>query len=66
MELEEVMLSEISQTERDKYCMLSLNVESKNQLENITKRNGLKDIDDRLVVPSGERVGEESKIGVGD
>ena len=46
--------------------MLSLNVESKNQLENITKRNGLKDIDDRLVVPSGERVGEESKIGVGD
>ena len=60
------MLSEISQTERDKYCMLSLNVESKNQLENITKRNGLKDIDDRLVVPSGERVGEESKIGVGD
>ena len=29
MDLEGTMLSEISQTEKDKYCMISLNVESK-------------------------------------
>ena len=34
------MLSEISQTEKDKYCMILLNVESKkyNELVSITKK----------------------------
>ena len=40
MDLEGIILSEISQTEKDKYCMISLNVESKkhNKLVNITKK----------------------------
>ena len=32
------MVSEISQTEKDKYSMLSLILESKNKLVNITKQ----------------------------
>ena len=40
MDLEGIMLSEISQTEKDKYCMTHLYVESKNynKLMNITKK----------------------------
>ena len=40
MDLEGIMLNEISQTEKDKYCMIWLNVESKkyNKLVNITKK----------------------------
>ena len=40
MDLEGIMLSEISQTEKDKYCMILLNVESKkyNELVSITKK----------------------------
>ena len=41
MELEGIMLSEISQTEKDKYCMISLILESKKykKLVNITKKS---------------------------
>ena len=40
MDLEGIMLSEISQTEKNKYCMISLNVESKkyNKPVSITKK----------------------------
>ena len=40
MKPEDIMLSEISQTKKDKYCVISLNVESKkyNKLVNITKK----------------------------
>ena len=40
MDLEGIMLSEISQTEKDKYCMISLIMESKkySQLMNRTKK----------------------------
>ena len=40
MELERIMLSEISQTEKEKYCIVSLYMESKkyNKLVNITKK----------------------------
>ena len=40
MNLEGIMLSEISQTEKDKYCMIHLYVKSKkyNKLVNITKK----------------------------
>ena len=40
MDLEAIMLSEISQTEKDKYCRIHLYVKSKkyNKLVNITKK----------------------------
>ena len=53
MNLEIIILSEISQTEKDKYHMISLNVESKKQwykwtyLEN---KNRLTDLENELVV----------------
>ena len=31
MDLEGIMLSEISQTEKDKYCMISLNLKNTNE-----------------------------------
>ena len=37
MDLEAIMLSEISQTEKDKYCMISHVWNLKNKLVNITK-----------------------------
>ena len=43
------MLSEISQTEKDKYCIISLY----NKLVNITKRSRLTCIENKLVVTSG-------------
>ena len=40
MDLDSIMLSEISQTEKDKYCMIFLYVDSKkyNKLVNVTKK----------------------------
>ena len=57
MELEGFMISEISQTEKDKYLMLSLYVESKKEskLLNITKRNKLTDVENKQVATSRER-----------
>ena len=49
MDLEGIMLSEISQTEKDKYCIISLY----NKLVNITKRSRLTCIENKLVVTSG-------------
>ena len=37
-----------------------------NKPVNITKRNRLTDIENKLVVTSGEREGGRAKIGVGD
>ena len=37
MNLEDIILSEISQTEEDKYCMLSLYMESKNKMNDYNK-----------------------------
>ena len=57
MDLEGIMQSDISQTEKDRCCMIS-HVESKNYIElvNITKnKNRLTDIENKLVVASGER-----------
>ena len=43
------MLSEISQTEKDKYCIISLY----NKLVNITKRSRLTDLENKLVGTGG-------------
>ena len=61
------MLSEISQTEKDKYCMISLICgKSKiyNKLGNITK-NRLTDIENKLVVTSVGRDRGWDKMGEG-
>ena len=50
MDLEGIMLSEISQTEKDKYCIISVY----NKLVNITKRSRLTGIEHKLVVTRGE------------
>ena len=50
MDLEGIMLSEISQTEKDRCCIISLY----NKLVNITKRSRLGGIENKLVVTSGE------------
>ena len=58
MELEGIMLSEISQTEKNKYYMIITYIWNKkyNKLGNITKKNRLSD--NKLVVTSEEREGE--------
>ena len=48
MDLEDIMLSQVGQTEKDKYCMISLIYEI------LKKKNyELTDTEDRLVVPRG-------------
>lgn len=47
----DLILSEVSHKEKDKYCMISLIGESKKN----RKRSRLKDIESKLVVTSGER-----------
>ena len=53
---EDVMLSKINHTEKDKYYMICLDMESKkkkcNQLVNITKTKHLTEIEQKLVVTS--------------
>ena len=57
MNLEIIILSEISQTEKDKYHMTSLNVESKNQWYKWTylqNRNRLTDLQNEPVATRDE------------
>ena len=61
-DLEGVMLSELSQTEKDKYCMLSLICGIK---QNKTK-NKLTGIENRLVVTRVVRVEGRVKVGEGN
>ena len=51
--------SEISQIEKCKYCVISLlgGIQKYNKLVNITKRNRLTDIEDKLVIIGGEKEG---------
>ena len=69
MDLQGIMLREISQTEKDKSIWYHLYVESKkyNKLVNTTQKKGrLTDVENKLVVTSGEREGRRGNIGVGD
>ena len=65
MDLEIIILSEVSQTEKDKY---HLYVESKKmiQMNLFTKQKWLTDIENTLMVTKGERVGRKDKLGVWD
>ena len=56
LDLEIIILSEVSQTERDKYHMISLICESKIQhtWTYLQNRSRLSDIENRLVVSKGE------------
>ena len=63
--MEGIALNEISQTEKDKYYMI-LHVEPKtyNKLVNITKRNRLTDIKNKIAVTSREREEGRGNIGI--
>ena len=65
MELESIMLSEITQTKTNT-VWYHLYVESKkyNQIVNIAKRNGLTDMENKLVVTSRESEKKRGKTGV--
>ena len=62
------MLSEISQTEKDKYCMISLirGMEKIKQTSEYNKKETDSDIETKLVVISGEKEEGRNKIGIGD
>ena len=59
-----IMLSEICQTEKDKYCMLShmWNLKKIKKRINIRKEKKFTDTEKKVVVSSGERGGGKSKI----
>ena len=65
MDLEVIIVYEESMTEKDKYHLISLicGIFKKIQLNLFTKQNGLVDIENKLMVPKGER-GEKDKLGV--
>ena len=67
MDLEGIMLSEISQRKINT-VWYHLYVESKkyNKLVNIKKRSRLTDIENKLMITSGEREGGRGNIGIGD
>ena len=72
MELESIMLSEISQSEKDKYLMISLicRILKTKQTNSGEKRNKsinrLSTRENKLVVTRGEMDGEMGGIGVRD
>jgi len=58
MDLKVIILSEVSQTEKDKYHMLLLIVESKKWYKRTysQNRNRLTDLENKLMITKGERV----------
>ena len=68
MELKGIMLSEINHTEKDKYCMIYLNMESEkyNKLVNVTKkRQTYRSREQTSGHQWGEEKGEEQYRGRG-
>ena len=69
MDLKGIMLSEISQTEKDKHCMISLicGILKIQQTSEYNKKEADSQIlENKLVVTSWEREGERSNIGIED
>ena len=62
MDLEGIILSEISQTEKGKYCMISLICGTQMTTREQTKQNRLITTEKKLVVIGGERGQEVDKI----
>ena len=57
MDLEDIMLRELSETEKDKYCMISLicGIQKIQQTSEYNKKEADSDIENKLVVTSRER-----------
>ena len=57
--LKGIMLSEISQTEKDQYCTVSLTcgIKKIQQMRDYNKKEALADTENKLEVTSGERRG---------
>ena len=65
MDVESIMLREISQIEKDEYCMISLNVESKKY--NITSDDNKKEADSQITENNPVvTIGGEGKSGMGE
>ena len=60
MDLEMIILSEVSQTEKDKYHMINLicGILKNDTNELLQNRNSLTDIENKPMVAKGERSGE--------
>ena len=67
MDLEGIMLSEISQPEKDRYHMISLicRIQKIQQTSEYNKKSRLTDIENKLLVTSRERELRRGNIGVG-
>ena len=65
MDLQGIILSEINQTEIDKYCMISLihGIWKIKQTSDNKTRNRHTDTENTLVITSGEREGRRGKMG---
>ena len=68
MDLEMIILSEISQTEKDNIIWHHLHVESKKWYKwaYVQNRNRLTDIEHKFMVPKGDSGGGGNKLGVWD
>ena len=67
MDLEGITFSELSQTEKDKYCYVFTYMwKLKNKMNEYNKtENRLTDTENKLVVTSGERGGHRTNTGEG-
>ena len=67
MDLEDIILSEVNQTEKDK-CHVSFSVEPKNKYKwiYIQNRNRITNVEDECMVTKGEREEGEDKLGEWD
>ena len=73
MDLENIILSEVSQTEKDKYYMIPLiktniicGIKKWYKWSYLQNRNRLADIENKLMVTKGEREVGRDKLGVWD
>ena len=67
MDLEIIILSEVSQKEKDKYHMISLisGIQNMIQMNLFTKQKQLTDVE-KLMITKGEKGGGRDKLGVWD
>ena len=68
MDLEGIVLSKISQTDKDRYHTITLicGIKEKPQMNKQENRNRLIDTENKWVVAGGERRRQTGKIGEGD
>ena len=68
IDLEGTVLSETSQTEKDKYCIISLicGIWKYNKLVNITKKEADSITENKLLITTGDRGGQRNNIGARD